>query len=290
MQGRVVRTVSNYYHVADNGKVIVCKPRGRLKREGLSVLTGDLVEYTLFPDGSGVIESVLPRRSVLVRPPVANVTQAIIVYTVREPGLNLELTDRIAVQAEYAGLSCVFCLNKIDLLKPGECTLAVEHYTKAGYDVIMTSALTGEGIDRLKQRLTGEVSVLAGQSGVGKSRLLTAFRPGLELKTGGLSRKTGRGRHTTRHVELLEVASGLVADSPGFSRLDLDEIPRASLMYCFPEIAARSGACRFRGCTHRLEPGCEVRNLVEHGVIGCARYEHYVRFFEEIVEAESRRY
>ncbi len=314
-QGLIVKAFNIWYRVAlPGGLTADCRPRGRLqppagrpeeagrrpeRRSGRGdpdrsrvLLVGDRVGVTLQPDGTGVIEEVLPRRSELLRPPVANVDQVLVVFTSVEPPWNSDLLDRILVQAEREGLSAVLALNKVDLLstkarEDAEARVAV--YRSAGYPCILTSALTGEGVEALRPYLRERITVVAGQSGVGKSCLLNALRPGLTLRTGAVSTKAGRGRHTTRHVELLPLDGGWVADAPGFSRLDLSYIPGEDLAGCFPEIVREAAGCRFRGCLHVHEPGCAVRRAAGAGAIHPDRYSRYTSFLAEIRAREAPR-
>jgi len=290
LSGLVIKTYSNYFLVLVEGREVRCRLRGRFRRERLQVLTGDRVQVNLLDEGTGVIEGVLPRKSQLVRPPVANVDQVICVFSARQPVLNLSLVDRMLVQAEKEQLAAVLCLNKIDLLDQEEVEEVEAHYRPAGYPVLPTSARFGVGIEELRSRLEGKISVLAGQSGVGKSRLLNALQPGLQLRTGELSRKVGRGRHTTRHVELLFIApGGWVADTPGFSVLEpAAGMAAEELGGCFPEIKKHATGCRFSNCLHRHEPQCAVKEAVEEGNIPYQRYEHYLQILQEIEELERR--
>lgn len=291
IEGLVVKTYSNIHQVLAGGRVVACKPRGRLRKEGLRVLAGDRVRLTVLDDHTGVIEEVLPRRAALVRPPVANVDLAVVVFTLREPDLNRAMLDRMMVLVEAAGLDALLCLNKRDLLAAGEADGVISCYRRAGYPVVLTAAKEGRGVEALLPFLQNRISVLAGQSGVGKSTLLNALRPGLGLRTGDLSARASRGRHTTRHVELLPVAgNGLVADTPGFSFLSLEGLARQDLAFFFPEMRPFSPRCRFSTCMHRQEPDCAVKEAVEAGQIDGVRYEHYLQFLSELEEIEARQY
>ncbi|MCL5047092.1 MAG: ribosome small subunit-dependent GTPase A [Actinobacteria bacterium] len=291
LDGRVIRSHGQIYYVLVGERLLECRQRGRFRLEKRRVLAGDRVKVTPLGKDSGVIEEILPRVTALTRPPVANVDQAVVVFTARSPELNLPLLDRFLVLVEAAGLDVVLCLNKVDLLEPGRADAVLGPYRAVGYRAVGTSALTGEGVDDLRPLLSGKVSVLAGQSGVGKSRLLNALVPGADLRTGELS-SIQRGTHTTRHVELLEVGSGetggLVADSPGFSFLELNHIEKGELASLFPEMRELGPDCRFSGCLHYQEPDCVVKEAVEEGRIAAARYEHYRQFLAEILERPPR--
>lgn len=320
VDGLITKAFNVWYQVSlDGGRTINCRPRGRLQLAGAgsqteargrrgekstgrgrdfavparTLLVGDRVLVTPLPDGTGVIDEVLPRRNELVRPRVANVDQLLLVLTWVEPPMNTELVDRILVQAEREGLSSVLIMNKEDLLGPEEKRQAEDWlavYRAAGYPCMMVSALKGRGVDAVRPFLQGKVSVVAGQSGVGKSCLLNALGLAVSLRTGAVSAKAGRGRHTTRHVELLPVGGGWVADAPGFSRMDLLSVTKEELAACFPEIARSASGCRFRGCLHVQEPDCAVRRDAAAGVIDPGRYARYLTFLDEIREREAFRY
>ena len=285
LEGRVIRSHSNLFWVLVEGQEWACRQRGKFRLERHAALTGDMVRFEVQEDGAGYIVDILKRKSELIRPPIANVDQAIIVFTAREPDLNLPLLDRFLVLAEWSDIAALLCLNKVDLAAPAEVTDIADRYHKAGYQVFPISARHGVGLDELSARLAGRVSVLAGQSGVGKSRLVNALAPGLSLRTGEVSAKLGRGRHTTRHVELLPVAGGLLADTPGFSLLDVTGIPKDQLWLCFPDFLAHAGHCRFPNCLHHKEPDCGIKAAVAAGEIQQARYDRYVQFLGEILAA-----
>lgn len=287
LEGILLRGRGGFYDVQSDGAIWRCTLRGKHRWYGQDVLPGDRVRFRPLPGQQGTIEEVIPRENRLVRPAVANVRQVIIVMALALPPVNRLLLDRLLVMAEATGIAPVLVFNKADLVRePGPL---VPLYRSIGYTVLVTSAVTRLGIEDLAAQLRDNISVFAGPSGAGKSSLLNAIEPGLRLRTGAVSEKIGRGRHTTRHVELLPLpGGGLVADTPGFSQLDLPPMKREELAYCFPEMAARSGACRFSSCLHRSEPGCAVRAAVEAGEIDRQRYTHYLEFLEEVIEAERR--
>ncbi len=307
LEGVVVKAINIWYHVHTAAGVIPCRPRGRLQvagpsgdgggpvgRERRTVLVGDRVRIRKEPDGTGVILEVLPRSTELLRPPIANVDQVLLVAGCAQPPLNLDLVDRVLVLAAWEGLDAVIAFNKVDLLSSEERSAVrqvADTYCRAGYRAFLTSAVTGEGVEGLRGALVGRITVLAGASGVGKSSLLNAAFPGLTLKTGAVSAKAGRGRHTTRHVELLPIpdGGGWVADAPGFTRLEVAAIPQDALGGCFPEIAVRAGGCRFPDCLHRDEPGCAVREGVARGEVDAGRYGRYRVFLEEVRAADPYR-
>lgn len=298
-EGIIVKALSGYYYVkpfregliATEEDSVQCRGRGILKKKGIAPLVGDRVIYMLTEHGEGMVDELLPRESELIRPPVANVSLAVLLFSVREPDMNLNLLDKFLVHIEHSGLEPLIVLTKQDLANDdGEATKYVkELYEDIGYEVMVTSSLTGAGSDELRERLTGGISVFAGQSGVGKSTLLNRIVPGLKLETGEISLRLGRGRHTTRHVELMDIGGGgFVADTPGFSQLDFLELGVEELSTCFREFANYAGDCKFRGCSHQHEPGCRVIEAWKAGTIADSRYEHYKLFFNEMKDKKRR--
>lgn len=289
--GQVVKLHGGFYYVREEttGTVRRCVRRGRLSK--VRLLVGDYVETTEAASGSCVIEKVLPRRTELIRPPVANIEQALIVFALRDPRPDFQLLDRFLVLSSAAGVEPIICLNKTDLTPVTIVRSYMEAYRAAGYRLILTSARTGEGLDDLRAVLRGRFTVLAGPSGVGKSSLLNAIQPGFRLKTGEVSAKTRRGRHVTRLVELLPIeGGGFVCDTPGFTELKLPEIPPEAVARYFPEIGRWSENCRFHDCLHVGEPDCAVRKAVKEKKLPLFRYRHYTAFVAEIVERERRKY
>lgn len=250
---------------------------------------GDRVKVSLLDSKEGVVEEVFPRENQLARPPIVNVQLALFLFSLKDPPANLMLLDRLLVLAEKANLKSVVCFNKVDLVKREEALPLVKDYQRMGYRVFLTSALKEEGIDEIRQCLKGKTSVVAGPSGSGKSALLNRVEKGLKLKEGSISNKTRRGKQTTRHVELISLSfGGLVADTPGFSQVDLMDIEKEELSLYFPEMARERGKCKFSGCLHEHEPSCGVKEGVERGDITPSRYQHYLTFLKEIKEREGR--
>jgi ribosome biogenesis GTPase len=311
--GLIVKALSGYYYVLPDNEEsmtpVQCRARGIFKKRGESPLVGDRVVYELTENGEGTVDQILPRSSELIRPQVANVELVVLVFAVQEPALNLQLLDKFLVHTEHSGLDTIICLTKQDLLDADDAepdtavaeqeifseavdamSGIVQLYEAVGYQVVVTSAKLGIGIEPVLQRLSGRISVFAGQSGVGKSSLLNAMVPGLQLETNQISMKLGRGKHTTRHVELIRLQNGgLVADTPGFSQLDFAQIEEAEqLSSCFREFQQYTAGCKFRGCLHQHEPDCKVIEARERGDIAASRYEHYLHFLTEIKERKRR--
>ncbi|TQR38343.1 ribosome small subunit-dependent GTPase A [Lysinibacillus sphaericus] len=291
-QGQIRKALSGYYYVYDGEQLIQCRGRGVFRNRGESPLVGDNVEYTLEIEGSdGTIQKIMERQNELVRPPIANIDQGILVFSVKEPSFNTILLDRFLVVLESFHVHPIICLTKMDLLEDHEreeLQSYIADYESMGYTVLQTYKGEEELVDRLQPILKGKTSVLAGQSGVGKSTLLNTLIPDLNLKTGIISQSLGRGKHTTRHVELIEVCDGLLADTPGFSSFDFDEIEKEELGACFPEMARMADDCKFRGCLHLKEPKCAVKAAVEAGEIRDYRYKHYKQFMQEIMDRKPR--
>ena len=291
IEGMILKGIGGFYYVKTGNEIYECRARGVFREEKITPFVGDIVLIRENEtDKTGYIEKIYPRKSKLIRPPVANVTQALIVISMKNPDPNLWLLDRFLILARHEGLNTIICLNKIDLVDCKEFNAVKSIYQKAGYKVIATSPVLNIGIDELRDTLRNNITVFSGPSGVGKSSLLNQVQPNLQLKTGEISDKTKRGKHTTRHVELLELDNGgYVLDTPGFSSLDIDFIDNAEeLKKYFNEINSVKNQCRFNSCLHYKEPDCEVKRLVEVGEISKIRYENYIKFFEEI--KNRRRY
>lgn len=288
-KGIIIKGYSGFYYVQTGSEVWECTLRGKYRIKNQDFLVGDRVLVSPVNDGRAVIEKVLTRKNQLIRPPVANVEQVIIVMSLENPPPDLMLLDRLLVMGEFHGLDLAISFNKADLVTQDFMDELSSVYKNVGYTVILSSAKTLMGINTLRECLKDKISVLAGPSGVGKSSLLNAVQPGLSLKTGGVSHKSKRGRHTTRHVELLSLAGGgFVADTPGFSRLDLPEMLREDLASYFPEIAELKVNCRFSSCLHHTEPDCAVRSAFDAGLIHPGRYNNYLYLLEEVISNERR--
>jgi ribosome biogenesis GTPase len=293
----VIRAAGGFFAVRDaEGAVYLCRARGKLKLESGSILVGDRVifrpeEGAEEPggagEGTGIIETLLPRRSLLRRPPVANVEQIVLVLALKKPAPDWQLAGRILLQGEREKLPLLCCLNKIDLADAAERKETAAALDPLPYRLLWSSAREGAGIEQLGEALCGRCTVFAGPSGVGKSSLLNAVHPGLGLKTGTVSRKIGRGRHITRQVELLALpAGGFVVDTPGFSRLSFAGLEPDRLGDLFPEFTPHRESCSFRNCNHIHEPGCAVREAVFAGLINRCRYRQYQHFWKELNDKE----
>lgn len=279
-----MKALSGFYYVDLSGETVTCRGRGKLRHQKVSPLVGDRVEITLCEDGTGAVEAVLPRRNELARPAVANIDQLVILCANVNPISDPYLIDRVCSVAEGKGCEVIIAVNKCDL-DPGDAL--AETYAAAGFPVLRLSAVTGEGIGELRELLQGKVSAFTGNSGVGKSSVLNALEPSFAIATGEVSDKLGRGRHTTRHVELFRVGEALVADTPGFSSFDaerLDLLDKDALSASFREFRPYLEKCRFIGCSHTKEKGCAVLEAVHEGVIPQSRHDSYVRLYLEAKE------
>ncbi|HWR05241.1 ribosome small subunit-dependent GTPase A [Sporomusa sp.] len=288
LKGIVVKAYNSYYYIQSGSKLVTCNLRGRFKKERFSLLVGDEVTYTLTGLDKGVIEEILPRRSMLKRPMVANVDQVVLTFAAVNPNINPVLVDKFLVIAEFSELEIVLCINKIDLSDSESVTKLAERYEQVGYKILAVSARLGTGIDALHALLYDKITVFAGPSGAGKSTILNAVQPGLELMTGEVSHKIGRGKHTTRFAELLPVTGGgFVVDTPGFSFTEFNDIEEAHLMDYFPDISRIAPECKFSSCLHYKEPRCAVKQAMAEGRIHPERYQSYLEILTEIRESKK---
>lgn len=279
-EGVIIKALSGFYYVRTGSETVECRARGRFRLDGTSPLVGDRVVVSLDAQGKGRVDQVLERKNYFVRPAVANIDVLIAVASEVEPVTDPFLIDRVTSTAEHNGCEVVICINKSDAT---DSHRLADIYAATPYRVIETSAVTGEGIEELSVCINGKVCAFSGNSGVGKSSILNALEPGLALKTGAVSEKLGRGKHTTRHVEIFPVAGGYCADTPGFASFDVEQmppIPKDELQYTFPEFEPYIGKCRFDDCAHRKEPECAVREALDEGKIARSRYESYCRLYE----------
>ena len=290
IQGKIIKGIAGFYYVKANETIYECSARGKFRNQDVSLLIGDNVEIEIEHKESlrgeyktASIEKVLARRNKMVRPPVANVDQAIIVFSVNYPKPNLELLDQLLILVQEQGIEPCICINKVDTDNDEGYRMIEEIYAKIGYTVIPTSATNHRGIDLLKDYLKDKTSFFVGNSGVGKSTLLNAVQPSLALQTGSLSEKINRGKHTTRHVELMPLAiGGYVLDTPGFSSVSTEHIEASDLKDYYKEFYAYEGTCKFVGCAHIHEPRCGVKEAVASGEINSRRYEGYVTLYNQL--------
>jgi ribosome biogenesis GTPase len=287
-EGRIIKALSGYYYVLDQGVLWQCRARGLFKKKGISPLVGDWVDYDQERNQEGYVTHVHPRSTQLVRPPIANVDQAVLVFSLAEPGLSLQLLDRFLVHTESSGVDPIICLSKADLVDHDDQE-AKKLYEQMGYKVVVTDKDNMDVVGTLYDLLTGRISVFAGQSGVGKSTLLNLLLPKAHLITGLVSERLGRGKHTTRHVELLPIGDGWVADTPGFSNLDFFDIDEPhQLSQYFIDMRRYIPDCKFRGCLHTGEPQCAVQKALDKGEIAPSRYHHYKIFLDELKDKKRR--
>lgn len=285
--GRIIKGVGGFYYVDTADGCFECRARGSFRSRKITPLVGDLVVISANTETKkGAVEEILPRKNELLRPPVANVTQMAVVIAAVNPSPNLYLLDKVLASAELSGTDVIICINKTDL-EDGEDFCDI--YEKAGFRVVLLSAESGKNIDELKELLKDEITVFAGNSGVGKSSLLNSVLGGEYFETGEISRKADRGKHTTRHTELFLLPNGgYVIDTPGFGTLDISALNPENCGELFREFEKYRGSCRFNDCTHTAEPGCGVSEAVNRGEISKSRHESYVRLFEEIKSKRTK--
>lgn len=290
-EGQIIKALSGFYYVKADDGVYQCRGRGVFRKKKITPLVGDYVTFDISAPNEGYVTEIKPRKNELVRPPVANIDQAIIVSSAVMPDFSTLLLDRFLVLIESKRITPVIFITKSDAVsaeKEQNMEARQNDYRQIGYHTELLSAKAPNELTRLLPFFKDNISVIAGQSGVGKSSLLNALNPSLFIKTGDVSKSLGRGKHTTRHVELVEVDSGLVADTPGFSSLDFRGIASEELADCFPEMRRREEGCKFRGCMHDREPQCAVKEAVAAEEIRSYRYEHYLSFLKEIQSRKPR--
>lgn len=280
--GTIFKAISGFYYVETENETIECKARGRFRHENITPLVGDIAEITVTGGGKGILDVILPRKNAFIRPPIANLDQMVIIASAVIPITDPFLIDRMTAIAEFNNCGCVICINKFDLNR-GDTLFDI--YTKVGYKVIHTSAETGEGIPELLNAVKDKLSAFTGNSGVGKSSILNILDPALDLSVGDVSQKLGRGRHTTRHVELYKLKNGaIVADTPGFSSFDTEQMEltvKDQLQFLFKEFVPYIGKCRFHDCAHIKESGCAILDALEAGHIPESRHASFVRLYEQ---------
>lgn len=291
-QGKIYKIMANQYDICcDNGQVVRATARGRFRKEGITPKVGDECKVIFDCDGSGMISELMPRKNELLRPPVANIDQLLIVFAPCSPQPDLLLVDLLICYARNMGIHVIVCVNKTDLDETRALELSEQYENLSDVKVRRISTVSGMGIEKLREELTGCVSCVAGQSAVGKSSLIQVLAPDHEIKTGELSAKTDRGRHTTRHCELISLHNGgFIVDTPGFSMLQQIQLSPEQFRSLYYEFEPYEGGCRFRGCSHLDEPDCEVKRAVERAEISRERYERYCKLFKVVTENWRKRY
>lgn len=281
--GKLIKGIGGFYYVKCDGEVYECKARGNFRKQKISPLVSDNVEFNVFENSENAIENILPRKNELIRPPLANLDTLFIVSSLTDPKVNTEIIDNLIAICEYKKIEPVIVFTKTDLDDSGEYYKNI--YTNAGFKVILCDNNTGSGSQEIKELLKGKSSAFTGNTGVGKSSLLNNIFPNLKLKTGETSKKLGRGKHTTRQCELFDTDGGYVADTPGFSSLDFQKCERIlkdDLPYCFREFVEYLPYCKFSTCSHTSDKGCAVLKAVEDGKISKSRHNSYVSMYEEV--------
>ena len=292
MEGKIIKGIAGFYYVhGEDGEIYECRAKGIFRKDNMKPLVGDNVEITVLdPEKKeGNLVKILPRKNSLIRPAVANVDQAFVIFAMDNPKPNFMLLDRFLIMMEQAGVPAVICFNKKDLAEESEVRTLCDTYQSCGYQVILSSALMGQGIEEIREILKGKTTVVAGPSGVGKSSLTNLLQEEIQMETGEISRKLKRGKHTTRHSQVIPVGEHTyLMDTPGFSSLYLTDMEEQELKDYFPEFRKYEEECRFQGCRHIHEPGCRVKEALKSGEISTLRYEDYLSLYDEL--KEKRRY
>lgn len=291
--GMIIKGIGGFYYVSSENGIYECKARGIFRKNGLTPLTGDKVVFSITDPvlKKGSMDQIMERSSLLVRPAVANVNQLVAVIAAKSPDPDLLLLDKLLVTAEKNEMKAILCINKTDLDTEGKIADWSRDYVRADYTVIETSSKANKGFDELKAALNGYISVFAGQSGVGKSTILNRVLNTMAMKTGGLSDKIERGKHTTRHAELLVLeGGGYVVDTPGFSSFELTGVGYMELQHCYPEFGDHIQKCRFTGCSHVNETDCGIKRAVEGEQISKGRYERYVELYTKLKQEDNMKY
>ena len=286
MQGKIVKGISGFYyvHVVGTG-IYECKAKGVFRNRKVKPLVGDNVEIVVLDEEKrlGNVEKILSRKNELIRPAVSNIDMALVIFAAAKPDPNFNLLDRFLCMMEYQKVPVTICFNKCDLVSEEEKENLQKIYAPAGYDILFTSVKTGENIDRLKALLAEKTTTVAGPSGVGKSSLINELQTDVRMQTGAISDKIGRGKHTTRHSEIISIGQDTyIMDTPGFSSMDLPGFEKEDLWTCYPEFVPYEPECRFIGCSHIGEPDCGVKNALAEGKISRVRYDNYVILYEEM--------
>jgi ribosome biogenesis GTPase len=294
MQGKIIKGIAGFYYVHVSGKgVYECKAKGIFRKENIKPLVGDDVEIdiTAPKDFEGNIMDILPRKNSLIRPAVANIDQALLIFAMTKPEPNYNLLDRFLIMMQQQGLECILCFNKKDISDKSGRARIEKIYENSGCRVIFASAMKQEGMDVLMELLRGKTTAVAGPSGVGKSSIVNCLQKDIKMETGAISEKIDRGKHTTRHSELITISDNTyIMDTPGFSSLSLFDMEKEQLREYYPEFAPYEDKCKFMTCAHIHEPVCGVREALKEGHISSVRYENYVMLYEELRDKEKRKY
>lgn len=291
MQGKIIKGIAGFYYIETEQGLYECKAKGAFRNQKKKPLVGDNVEISIQDEENkkGNIQDILPRKNQLIRPTVANVDQAVVIFAAASPAPNLNLLDRFLITMEQYNVETIICFNKSDLVTEKEKDKFRKIYESCGYRVIFTSVSKEQGLSEVRALLKGKTTVLAGPSGVGKSSMINYLKPDANMETGQISQKIERGKHTTRHSELFELEKdSYIMDTPGFTSLYVDNLKKEELSDYFPEFEEYRNECRFQGCMHLMEPNCKVKDAVERGDISTTRYENYKLLFEEI--KDKKRY
>ncbi|MCY6483997.1 ribosome small subunit-dependent GTPase A [Clostridium aestuarii] len=289
MEGIIIKGIGGFYYVKVKDQVIECKARGKFRKKGLSPIVGDKVDITL-KNNKGSIEEIYERNNELIRPLVSNITQALVVFSLKNPDVNLDLLNKFLLQCELKKIKAIVCFNKTDLLEKYQDDKAVKMIKNAGYEYIFANAKKGIGLEKIKNKLKNNVTVFCGQSGVGKSTILNQLVGSEVMETGNISEKLKRGKHTTRHSQLVEINEGFVVDTPGFSTLEVKFESKEELQEYFPEFWEYENQCKFKGCMHYKEPECIIKKAVEENIIDSNRYKFYIKTLEEIIKGEKNKW
>ena len=288
LQGRVLKNYNGYYYVSVEDKIYTCKVKGKMKQNRFSLATGDMVSFQMGEKNEGMIKKVLPRKNFLLRPTIANLDLLVVTFACASPDFSYLLADKLFALAELAKIPAILVLNKKDIAPDGLIDEVKATYEKIGYEVFAISADNNEGIEPLREKLRGKICAFGGPSGVGKSSTINAIDNTVDLRTGEVSEKIGRGKHTTRYAQLLPFDEGYIADTPGFGNLLFEDFDEKNLVDCFKEFAEFEDGCKFCPCNHTHEPVCGVKEAVASGEVSQSRYQSYLDILQEIKEIKEK--